>query len=310
MTGAGAASVAFVKNTDFDTLPGSPTYYSPGHDIEVTQLNFENTLQRLRTPDTAEAVDSIRGNFQGALEISYTMSNDVHDDVRDIVFNSGGTSIASGAAPVSTWYIGTDYLDTSFATQTVEIECRHTIPLQYQLQYEQGTNTVRETLTMAFGDLRKNTTTTPGSITGPSVGSDAAFHGVTLTIDATTVNREQSIALSFEGPLYRYYRDSSPFPAAATTAVPAASLESTVIYHTDDYLGLGLGGTTGSTQPQTSLSNVSGSLAFDTSGGTTIATYSFSKLKMNRWEGQSLVNPDADFTGVARWHVNDGVSIS
>lgn len=302
------AQVTFQKGSAFDSV--SATHYRPGRDIQIDELRLTNNQQRMREEDQPEPVESVEGNFEGRLSLSWTMSSDTHDDVRDIIFNDGGTGFTDGEPAYSRWFVGTDYLDTSFGSNTVELELRSCIPLSYTITYEQETNTVREQATFGFADLRKNTAFTASSITGPTAGSDAEFHGVSLTVNSSTVNRNQATTVEFPEPLARYHREEDRNPVAAVEAGPEPTLSSTVIYHTDDYLGLALSGdTAGSTQPQEQLGNTSGNIAFS-AGGATINTYTFAGLSLEEWQGQDLANRDADFSGQALWHANDGISIS
>jgi hypothetical protein len=306
MTGAGSASLAFVKEDSFGTLPGDPTYYLPGRNPTIQDLSLDNVLSRLREPGNAEAVDSLAGNLEGAFGVSYAMSNDVHGDVRDIVFNDGGTGFTSGLATTSRWYTGVDYVDGT-TVSTAERELSACIPLEYQIQYQQGQNTIRETLTMGYADESLNTAITPGSITGPTDGNDVPFHGAELTVDATVIDREQSITLSFSN-ISRYQRGSSRTATNAVLAAPETTLDVAAIYGGNDTLELAYGGTS-ATAPEDQLTNVSGDLTFDV-GGTTVATYSFAKLKPDSYEWADLLDEETDLTDPVTYHVNGGISIA
>lgn len=306
------ARVYFVKGTGFDTINGAPTYYRPGYDVTVNELSLNNNLDRRRQEDSIEPIESTEGRFRAVLDVSYTMSNTVHDDVRDIIFNSGGTSLTTGQAAFSRWFVGRDYFDTGLSENTVELELRSGIPLSYSIVYEAETNTVRENLRLGFGSIRKNTSFTSSTFTGPATDSSAPFHGTTLTVNSNTVNRNQSFTLTFPEPMSRFHYENAREPVNGIANGVNPTLQSTVIYHQDDHLGLALSGdTTSSTQPQDELGDVSGSAAFATGDGTTIATYSFSKLTLDDWQGLNAAElQDADFEGQASWTVDGGVSIS
>lgn len=306
MTGAGAASLAFVKADGFLSIPGSPTYYAPGRNPTITELSLQRTLQRIRTADNAEAVDSLAGPLEGAFGVSYAMSDDTHGDVRDIVFNDGGTGVTSGRAALSRWYVGSDYL-TSGSSATAERVLKGCIPLEYELSYDEGQNTVRESLTMGYADEEKNTSITPGSITGPTDGNDVPFFGTTLTVDSATVSKLQSAQLRFAN-LSRFQRGTDPVAVDAVAATPQTTLDATAIYTDDDRLER-VYGSSGSSTTQDTLTNVSGSLAFDV-GGSTVATYSLPKLKPNQYDWADVINGDADLTDPITYHVNGGVSIA
>lgn len=308
MTGAGSAQVAFVKESSFNTLPGAPTYYLPGRNPVVNDLSLDNVLERLREPGTEEAVDSLAGLLDGAVSISYSMSNDVHGDVRDIVFNDSGTGFTSGHATTSSWYLGVEYLDTTTTTATAERHLKACIPLEYSITYEQGTNTISESLTMGYADEELNTSLTPGSITKPSDGNDAPFHGASLTVDSNTVNRLQSATLSFSN-ISRYITGPSRTPVDAVLAAPTTTLDAAAVYNTNNYLELAYG-SSGATTIEDSINSVSGSLVFKTAGGTTIATYTLSELKPDSYQWSDLVDAETDLTDPVSYHVNGGITIS
>lgn len=306
------ARVYFVKGDGFGSIPGTPTYYRPGYDLTVNEATINNNPDRRRQEDSIEPIESTEGRFRAILDLTYSMSNDVHDDVRDVVFNSGGTSLTTGQPAFSRWFVGRKYFDSSLSSNTVEVELQKGIPLAYSITYEAETNTIRENLRLGFGSLVKNTAFESSTFTGPSVDSTAPFHGTTLTVNSATVNRNQSFTLSFPEPMSRFRWENAREPVNAVANGVNPTLSSSVIYHQDDHLGLALSGdTTTTTSPQSELGDVSGSVAFATGGGTTIATYSFSKLLLSQWQGVNFATQeDADFQGQATWNVDGGVSIS
>jgi len=308
MTGAGSASVAFVKETAFDTLPGTPTYYLPGRNVTVSELSLDNLLQRMREPGNAEAVDSLAGNLDGAVSFDYAMSADTHGDVRDIVFNDAGSGFTSGHATTSSWYLGVEYLDSISTTATAERHLKACIPLEYTISYEQGTNTINESMTMGYADEEFDTTLTPGFITGATARIDVPCHGSALPADASSVGaRLQSATLTFQN-MYRFIQGTSRTATDATLANPQATLDMASVFNTTDYLEQAYGAG-GATSPQDQLTNVAGSLAFDVAGST-VATYDLPKLKPNSYNWESLVGGEDDLTDPVTYHVNGGVSVS
>lgn len=301
MTGAGSATVAFVKESSFKTLPGTPTYYRPGRNLTVEEAELSNALTRLREDGNEEAVDSLAGTLEGAFSASWVMSNDTHDDVRDIVFNDSGTGFTSGAATSSAWYLGVDHLNG-----TTERALSGVIPLEYSISYEQGAP-IRESATFGYADESTNTSITPSSITGPSDGNDVPFHGAQLDVDANTQTKLQSCTLTFS-TISRFHRGPDRIAKDAVLAAPTTTLDATTIFGGNNKLELAYGGS-GNTTTQDALSNVSGSLSFSV-GGVTVATYTLSKLKPDTYTWQDLVNADADITEPVSYHVNGGISIA
>lgn len=306
---AGAAEIAFQKGTSFDSY--GATFYRPGKDLSVDQFQITNNRQGIRALDEVVPGESVEGAFEGVIGLTYTMDGTRHGDVRDIVFSSGGTNFTSGLAPTSKWYVGTDYLDTSFNSQTVELELASCIPRSYSLTYEVDTNTVRENLVLAFADVTLNASKTPSSVSGTTTGREVAFHGVEVTVDTRTVNRNQALTLEFPEPMYRYHReDSTRNPVSAVQNGVDPRMTSRVIYHTEDFLGLALSGDDNTATSVTDvLGEVSGDVAFSDSNGV-VARYNFSNLGLDQWQGQNFVATENDFEGVSTWMAHNMTSIT
>lgn len=305
MTGAGSATVAFVKADGFLSIPGTPTYYRPGRNITVDEISLDNALQRLREEDQAEAADSLAQNLEGAMSASWVVSSDTHADVRDIVFNDAGAGFTNGRTALSRWYMGLDYL-TSGGQATAERVLKGVIPLSYNINYEQG-GVIRASLTTGYADEEVDTSVTPGSITGPTDGGDLPFHAAEFQVDGDVQTKLQSATLSFEN-ISRFHRGASRTAIDATVAAPATSLDLTAIISEQDQLELAYG-SSGTTTTEDTLDNVTGQLSLDI-GGTDVATYTLPKLKSNQYDWQDLVNADADTAESTSWHVNGGVSIA
>lgn len=308
MTGAGSGQAVFQKGTAFNSY--GATYFRPGRNINVEELQLDRVLQRLRTPSNAEAVNSLAGNLEGAFGVSYGMSSDRHGDIRDIVFNDGGTGFTTGQAQTSRWFTGTKFLDTSQSELTAERVLESCIPLEYAITYQQGTNEVRENLTMGYANEDDfNSSFSPGSVSGVTDGNEVAQFGTTLTVDNSTVERLQSCTLRFSN-IYRYLRDPSPYPVEAVLANPTTTLETNAIIHTTDYLSYAYNGTTSGTSPDDRIASISNSdLAFDV-GGTVLVRYNMSELKPNTTNWNAIADPETDTNEDIQWHVNGGISIA
>lgn len=306
MTGAGSSSVAFVKETAFKTLPGTPTYYLPGRNPTAEEISITNALERMDIPQEPEAVESVAGLFDGAFTASWTMSADTHQHVRDIVFNDAGGGFKTGPATTSRWYLGTKYLSSN-STSTYERELKGVIPLDYEIQYDVNTNTIRETLTAGYADEAGASSLTPGSITKPTGGSDVPFHGASLSVDAVTVEKLQSCTLSFSS-ISRFQNGPNRTPVDATLANPRTTLDATAIFNGSEFTELAYGGA-GATSIQDRVDSVAGSLTFDAEGST-VATYTLPKLQVESGSWDSLVDAENDLTEPTTFHVNGGVSVN
>jgi|GEM_PF-2491566 len=305
MTGAGSPTVAVVKEDGFRTLPGTPSYFLPGRNITFDEISLGNALQRMRSPTNEEAVDSIATNLEGALSASWVVSQDTHTNVRDLVFNDGGTGFTSGLANTSRWYLGLNY-STGGAVATVERELEGVIPLDYSIQYTQG-GVIRASMTMGYAAEGNATSITPGTISGPTDGGDVPFHGANFSIDTSAQTKLQSATLSFSN-LYRYHDGASRYPVDAVLAAPEVSLEATSTFSETDQLELAYG-SSGATSTEDSLTNVAGEVSFDVDGST-VATYTLPKMKCDTHNWNSLVDAESDAAEQTSWHANGGISVA
>jgi len=305
MTGAASSTVVLAREASFlGSLvdDGDPDYYLPGRNPTLEEISIANALQRMDDPNAVEAVDSVAGNFEGALSATWTMSADTHADVRETIFNDAGGGFVAGAAASARWYTGVDHLNG-----TAERELLGVIPLEYSVTYQQETNTIRESLTAAFADENRSASITPSNITGPTDGNDVAFHGASLSVDGATVEKLQSATLSISN-IARFHRGPSRTPEDAVIAQPRTTLQAEAIFGGTDTLERAYGGA-GASDPQDRLSSVSGELAFS-AGGQSVAAYTLPELKPESYDWTDLVAGDADLTDPVTYHVNGGVTVA
>lgn len=292
---SGAATVAYA---DEDSYLGSvvtdPTYYQPGKDVTVQDLELSNALQRVRDPSAAEAALSVATRLEGAVAVAFTMTN---VEWHTLVTNDGSdSSLTPGQMPSTRWFVGVDY-----ASGTVERELKGVVPLEWSLEYTEG-GLITVTLTMAYGDESKNTSITPGTV---SKGGDPfVFHGAALDIDGVAQTKMSSATLSMSN-ISRLQRGAQRKPVDAVVAAPEASLNAQTAFTEADQLEVAYGN---ASAPATGdISSVSGSLTVD--NGTTTATYNLSNVKPDTYSWADVVNKDADFAESIAYHVN-GVSIA
>jgi len=301
MTGAGSGSLAFVVEDSFNTLPSDPQYYGFGRNTSVTEMELTNALQRSRAVGETESVESIAQRLEGAFAVEADVSNDVHDQVHNLVFNDGGTGFTPGAAPSGRVYAGLDYL-----SGTAERELQACIPLEYQLIYEED-SLVRYVLTMAYADEALDTSITPSNVTTASKGSSVPYHGTTLTIDSNAQGEYlQSATLSISG-ISRFRRGAQRAPVDAVVGPCNATLDTDAIITGTDELELAYGGS--ATAPQDQVGGVSAALDIATAGGTPVATYNMENATPNSHAWADLVAAETDTTDSISWQVN-GVSVA
>lgn len=302
MTGAGSGSLAFVVEDSFSTLPGTPQYYEFGRNVTVSELELANALQRTRAVGEVESVESIAQQLEGAFAVEAVVSNDVHDEVHNLIFNDAGTGFTPGAAPSGRVYAGLDYL-----SGTAERELQACIPLEFSVTYEEG-SLVRYSLSMAYADEALNTSITPSNVTTASEGSSVPYHGASLTIDNTAQGEYlQSATLSITG-ISRFRRGAQRAPVDAVVGPCEASFDTSAIITGTDELELAYGSAS-STAPQDTVGGVSAALDIATAGGTPVATYNMENATPESHAWADLVAAETDTTDSISWQVN-GVSVA
>ena len=298
MTGAGAAEVAFAVEDSFQSLPGTPTWTQPGENISVGSASLENALQRARQPDDPRPDGSYEGNFEGALSVSFSMTD---TNFHDLVFADGGTALAQTAmfAPTATWYLAADVLDGKqerfLSGAAVE---------SATINYSQG-EAVTVDLTIIFADEEEvggAYGSAPTTIAQPTKDDIARWHGVSLDIDGASVADLQSASLDLAG-LARYRRGQSRFSSDAVVGAYEPSLTVEAILDDAQNRTLAYGSST-AVEPLDTIDESSGSLSIDNPGGT-LATYDLAGLQPVNFDFADLVSADTDITDPVDFHVKD-----
>jgi hypothetical protein len=297
MTGAGSAEVAWALESSYATLPGTPTWYQPGIDVEVSQASLDNALTRARQPDDPTPVESREGNLEGAFTVTFTMTD---TNFHELVFpDSSNTDLASGGAlaPTATWY-----LKSKTPTSTEERFLTGAAVESVSWSYTQGEDVTVE-LTVIYGDEDDGTNlSTPGSINQPSVSNSVPFHAADLKLNSTSVSKLDSATLELTG-LARFRRGQQRAPVDAITGGIEPSLSFSAVLEDNTYRQLAYGSTTANT-PQDSIDKQSGTLDLDNNSGD-VAEYTLTNVQLTSYDWSDLVAPDTDITDPVDAHVGD-----
>jgi hypothetical protein len=296
MTGAGTATVAGTVEPSFLEDPTDPTYRQYLRNVSVDDLSLENELQRIRDPDDPEPIKSVAQNFEGALNLTGTITG---DDWHELVFNNDtNTGFVSGRPQFSRWWIGIDYLDG-----TAERVPKGAIVTQAQIQDQQGGET-QLSLNMIFADEELNTTITPSNI---QKGSEVAmWHDVSLDVDSVAnveCNKRQSISLQIDTGA-RFHRGGDRIPCDAVVGAVETSLTTDYIFTeaSTDRLGLAYGGVD-QTSPQNSIDAVDATLSV-------LGTdYNLTGIKPGTTSWDDVVDPDSDTRDNTEYDVS-GVGVA
>jgi hypothetical protein len=264
MTGAGSATVAWAPEDSYLGGTSSPTYREPGTNVQVQTAELSRNLLEILAPDDPEAQAFLAQNIEGQLGVSWILKN---DDFHRFTFNDSFTTFTSGTVNSAEWYLGVDYIGG-----TTERQVKGWVPASVSIEYSGTTEAVRVTVSGPYGDE------VPG-------------HGADLQIDGTSVAKLQTATIQFEN-ISRLQRGPDPRPLEAVQGNVTETVDMTAIYDGPSRYELALGGT-GVTSTQDSMSAVPATVSFDI-GGTTVADYTFERVKPDTYDWQDLVNADAD----------------
>ncbi len=195
MTGAGSAQVAWGIETAFDDGPSSLVVWrKPGEDLEIGEASLDNALSRKREPDQALPIGSREGNLEGALTISWDLTDqDYHEMIFPDDDGSGNenTRLAGDTllAPSATWY-----LSSELPTQTEERWLTGAAVTDWSFQYNQG-EMVRIELTIVYADepdeLYKSSETDTSSTITPA--------NQQVSVKTSSVDHEDAEVVLYDG---------------------------------------------------------------------------------------------------------------
>ena len=296
MTGGGTATVAHTTEPSLLEAPTDPTYYQAGSDVSVDELSLQNELERVRDPDDPEPIESVAQNLEGALNLSWTLTdNNWHDDV----FNDGtNSSFVKGRPVFSRWWIGVDYLDG-----IAERVLKGAIVTQVQIQYQQG-GKIQISLNLIYADEELNTAITPTSIQKSS--DIKMWHDLDLSVDNVTdvsCDKLQSLTLQIDTGA-RFQRGGARKACDAVLGAVDSTLTTDAFFTeaSKDRVEIAYG-STGASSPETSLTAVDATLTIMNTD------YSLSGLKPNTVGWDSVVDPESDTQDNTEYHVS-GVEVT
>jgi hypothetical protein len=303
MTGAGSARVAFAVEDSFRTLPGTPTWIQPGENVSVGSASLENALQRARQPDDPRPDGSYAGNVEGALNVSFEMTDTAF---HDLIFPNG-TGLASSAslAPSATWFIESQLPDGT----TEQRFLSGAVVESLSISYNQG-EAITVDLTIIYADEPEvggtyGSAPSDGSIDQPTKDEIATFSGFGLDINGVSVEKLQSASLDISG-MARFRRGQSRFPVDAVVGAYEPTLSVEAILSGDQNRTLAYGSST-ATEPLDTIEESSGTITIDNRNGT-LVTYTLSGLQPNTFDYADLVSPDADVTDPTDFQLKDVTS--
>jgi hypothetical protein len=300
MTGAGSATVSRAVEDSFMTLPGSPIWRQPGENIQVGTASLERALQRARQPDDPRPDGSREGNQEGALNVTYAMTD---TDFHELVFPaSGPVGLARSAmlAPTATYYLAAETLPGTQERFAVGAATE-----SLSMSYTQGEDfTIDETIIYAdeYDADDAGAPDVPSTIEQPSKSDIVRWHGIDFQIDSVSVEELQSLSVDISG-MARFRRGQQLEPTAAVVGAyePSLTVEATLRDGTQRELAYG---SAGATTTQDTIDETPATLTVDNPGGT-LATYNLAGLQPTTFDWADLVAADSDITDPTDYHVRN-----
>ncbi len=295
MTGAGSAIVAYTVEDEYGAGPtADPTWRQPGIDITVTDLTVEQALERSRHPDTPIPAGSRPRDFEGALGMSWTLTD---ANWHDLVFADGGTALPTSPmpAPSATWYLATVLPDGTVEERTP----MGTIVPDATVTYEQGSD-IQVELTMLYGDEPDDITTpAEADIQQPSEEEAYSYHGASFQVDGLNQPLMQSATLSLSG-LARFRRGQSRHPYDAVVDAIQPSFSTDAVFTERDQLALAVDDVVDSSYED--VGEVPAEFALENGQGDQI-TYTLEDCQPNTYGWSDLVAADANLSEPIDYHV-------
>ena len=299
MTGAGSGDVVIDIEDSFLTAPSTPDPHRLGRNPTVDQSQIENNPTELSQDGEIESVESLTGRFNGRLTVSSYVSATTQGYLFDYLFNANGEFVRGVRPPTARVYEGVNYYDG-----TVEKEWVGCIPLSYGLSWDG--DQLRQTVELGAAGVKRNTSLSFSSPTGPALGSTVPFHGFDLSVDGTSVQDLQQAELSIDN-IAQFQTGTQRTPTDVSMAKPTTSLSAEAILQGPGRLEAALGGSAATevqdyvaTRPATiDLEAQSGPVATLNLAGVTPATYDWAD-----------VIGESDTTDPVDYQVTGGVSIA
>jgi len=293
MTGAGSGTVAYTVENEYGAGPATdPTWFEPGTNVDVTDLTVEQALERSRRPGNPLPIGSREGNFEGALGVSWTLTD---GNWHDLVFADGGTALPTEpmAAPSSTWYLAVQLPDGSTEARTPT----GAIVTEATVSYEQG-STVQVELTMLYGD-EPDDITEPADIQQADEAAEYSWHGASFDVDGMGQSLMQTASLSLSG-LARFRRGQSRHPYDAVVGAVEPSLSTDATFTERDQLAMAVDDVVSSSYEE--VGKVPADLEFENGLGDTII-YTLPKCQPNTYGWNALTDAGTDLSEPIDYHV-------
>lgn len=302
---AGNVDVAFRAESAYLDPDEEGTWYQPGKNISVTELNLDNQLEALRDPNNPVPIDRLEGNFEGALGINCTLAGDPIPPWHDLVFAGDGALPSSGGrAPSAEWAIGLDYIGG-----TIERTAQGATVTEASLEWNNGQAWTVD-LTLLYGNESKDDEFTPTEV--ETLGSEKTYnHAATdIQIDSVGVEGLSSFTLNLsELARLRQGLGRHPYEAVIGPINPTVDVQADFTDESPSHLELAYGD---ASEPADDVGAAPITVDATNKDGDELG-YAIDEAKPATYGWDELVEPDADEQENITFEIydtgNSGVSV-
>jgi len=254
--------------------------------VSVGSASLENALQRARQPDDPRPAGSREGNLQGALNVSFSLTDTNYHELVFANSSTDGLVDSAALAPSATWY-----LEGELPNGQEERFLEGASVESWSINYAQGEK-ITVDLTIVYGnELDPADGDAPdvpgdGDIDQPAKDDIVMWHGFDLDFNTANVAKLQSASIDIGG-MARPRRDQSRFIADMVVGAYEPTLSFEAILADTERRELAYG-SSGATSP--SADTIADQTATVTLGS--LGDLSLEGVQPNTYDWQQLVDSE------------------
>jgi hypothetical protein len=286
-------------NGQFQTPSAGPSWFQPGVDIEVQDLNVDNNLTRNRHPDETSSQESRVGNFTGELSLSWTYTGTTWHSL--LPLTSSALRGDHRLANTHQVYINTTAFDSSLSSFTQPLAFAGCALTSADITYSEG-DLITVDATIGLGEAIPDPA--PGTIVQPNANQVFAHHGTSISINGNTQHGAREATISMPNLAYRSGqadRVSRKWAVAGDMELEfSLSTEFTEVDQLQKAIGDG-----NVTSVADYISSFSSSSVQVTNGQATSQTYTLTDLTPSDATLNQVADPSDDVLEDLTYHVGD-----
>jgi hypothetical protein len=293
MTGAGSATVAVALEDSFRTLPGVPTWFSPGEGVEVTDATLDRQLIDNPQSNDARGDGQVEGNVRGSFTLSFTYAG---TNWHEWVFPATGpVELApNGLVNTATIYLGADLpgneTDQARFLSGAAVE-------SMTITYTEGETVTVELSGFYFDEPEVGSdygdAPTDAEIDRPPKADIVTAAGFDLQVDGASIDRLQSVSVTVAG-MAAERAQQSQYPDDVVVGNLDQSLSVTAIL-SDNTLRQRTYGSDTAVEPVSEVEETTATVTLDARDGTT-DTYNLTRVQPATTSWESFTSQDEQTT--------------